>query len=118
MPFTELDTFMNAFDHDESDFKFITNGLFGYVSYDAVQYFEDIKFAEKKYDVYKTPDIIYSVFRNIIVIDHFKNEMYIFDHQLVGQSSASNLTEIADLVKSKKLPGLRIQLEKTMKLPM
>ena len=108
----ELNSFMKSFRIEDAGFKFITNGLFGYVGYDAVQYFEDIKFSETKNDEYKIPDIVYSVFRNIIVIDHFKNEMYIFDHQVTGDRAASNLHEIADLVKSKNYPDYRFQWNK------
>lgn len=99
-----LNDFMNAFDVETNGFKFITNGLFGYVAYDAVQYFEDIEFSGSKPDEYGIPDIQYSVYRNIIVIDHFKNEMYIFDHQVAGESNESNLQEIADLVRSRNFP--------------
>jgi anthranilate synthase component 1 len=105
----ELNDFMNAFQIEEGDFKFITNGLFGYVGYDAVQYFEDIKFSDSKNDEYRIPDIIYSVYRNIIVIDHFKNEMYIFDHQMEGEDAESNVDEITDLVRSKNYPDYRFQ---------
>ena len=108
----ELNSFMKSFRIEDAGFKFITNGLFGYVGYDAVQYFEDIKFSETKNDEYKIPDIVYSVFRNIIVIDHFKNEMYIFDHQVTGDRAATNLHEIADLVKSKNYPDYRFQWNK------
>jgi anthranilate synthase component 1 len=107
MAIDELNSFMKSFEIDDAGFKFITNGLFGYVGYDAVQYFEDIKFNKEKNDEYKIPDIVYSVFRNIIVIDHFKNEMYIFDHQVKGDPKESNLHEIADLVKSKNYPDYR-----------
>ena len=103
----ELNAFMQAFKADQMDQKFITNGLFGYIGYDAVQYFEDIKFSDAKEDEYGIPDIYYSVYRNIIVIDHFKNEMHIFDHQYQGDQSTSNLTEIADLVRSKNYPDYR-----------
>ncbi len=103
----ELNIFMKSFENEANDFKFITNGLFGYVSYDAVQYFEDIKFSDAKRDEYNIPDIVYSVYRNIIVIDHFKNEMYVFDHQLKTDGSTSNIREIVDLVKSKNYPDYR-----------
>jgi len=103
----ELNYFMKSFEIEGGDFKFITNGLFGYVGYDAVQYFEDIKFSEAKTDEYRIPDIVYSVYRNIIVIDHFKNEMHIFDHQVKGDAQPTNLQEIADLVKSKNYPDYR-----------
>jgi len=103
----ELSQFMNAFQTENAGFKFITNGLFGYVGYDAVKYFEDINLSEEKKDEYGIPDVIYSVYRNIIVIDHFKNEMYIFDHQSEDNLLESNLEEIADLVKSKNYPNYR-----------
>ncbi len=106
---SELNGFMQSFDQEISDFKFITNGLFGYMTYDAVQYYEDIKFDDAKRDEYNIPDILYSVYRNIIVIDHFKNEMYIFDHQVVGDKKESNLSEIADQVKSKNFPDYKFQ---------
>jgi anthranilate synthase component I len=105
----ELNRFMNSFETENADFKFITNGLFGYVAYDAVKYFEDIRLSASKKDEYGIPDIIYSVYRNIIVIDHFKNEMYIFDHQPAGNEEESNLKEISDLVKSKNYPDYRFQ---------
>lgn len=105
----ELNAFMQSFHIDDSEFKFITNGLFGYVGYDAVQYFEDIKFSDAKNDEYSIPDILYSVYRNIIVIDHFKNEMYIFDHQVSSKHEESNIQEIADLVKSKNYPDYKFQ---------
>lgn len=103
----ELNQFMNSFEVEEEGFKFITNGLFGYIGYDAVQYFEDIELSQKKKDEYGIPDIIYSVYRNIIVVDHFKNEMYIFDHQVKDNKKESNLKEISDLVKSKNYPDYR-----------
>lgn len=99
-----LDKYMKAFDSETLPFKFITNGIFGYVGYDAVQYFEDISFSDAKEDEYQIPDIRYAVYRNIMVIDHFKNEMHLFDHQPSDSSVTSNLTEITDLVKSKNYP--------------
>ena len=32
--------------------RFVSNGLFGFTSYDAVQHFEDIQFSEKEEDVH------------------------------------------------------------------
>ena len=101
---TALSDFLHAFQTDASEFKFISNGLFGYIAYDAVQHFEEISFSQEKPDEYKIPDILYKAYRNIIAINHFKNEMYIFDHQLEGSNAPGNLGEIADLVKSKNFP--------------
>ncbi|WP_406684387.1 anthranilate synthase component I family protein [Seonamhaeicola sp. MEBiC1930] len=63
----------------EENFKFINNGIFGYTAYDAVRYFEDVKISKKENSV-EIPDVYYAVYQNIIAINHFKNEAYIFSH--------------------------------------
>ncbi|WP_299252990.1 anthranilate synthase component I family protein [uncultured Lacinutrix sp.] len=83
--------------NSDDDFKFINNGIFGYTSYDAVKYFEDIEIS-KKPDSIEIPDIYYAVYQNIIAINHFKNEAYIFAHCF--NDNASNIDEILHLIKS------------------
>ena len=81
----------------EKQFKFINNGIFGYTAYDAVKYFEDVKIS-KKPDSLEIPDIYYAVYQNIIAINHFKNEAYIFAHCF---NTENNIEEILHLIKSK-----------------
>ena len=38
-----LSEFIKGFKADDQSYNFITNGLFGYISYDAVEHFEDIE---------------------------------------------------------------------------
>jgi anthranilate synthase component 1 len=80
-----------------TDFKFINNGIFGYTAYDAVKYFEDIEIS-KKSDALDIPDIYYAVYQNIIAINHFKNEAYVFAHCF---ESDNNIDEILQLIASK-----------------
>jgi anthranilate synthase component 1 len=80
-----------------TDFKFINNGIFGYTAYDAVKYFEDIEIS-KKPDALDIPDIYYAVYQNIIAINHFKNEAYVFAHCF---ESDNNIDEILQLIASK-----------------
>ncbi|TCK66872.1 anthranilate synthase component 1 [Winogradskyella wandonensis] len=76
----ELQQFTKRFNtNSEEEFKFINNGIFGYTAYDAVKYFEDITISKKDNSV-EIPDIYYAVYQNIIAINHFKNEAYIFAH--------------------------------------
>ena len=63
----------------EENFKFIHNGIFGYTAYDAVRYFEDVVISKKENSI-SIPDMYYAVYKNIIAINHFKNEAYIFAH--------------------------------------
>ena len=43
----ELSQFSKQFETESESFKFIKNGLFGYISYDAIQYLEKINIKEK-----------------------------------------------------------------------
>ena len=89
--------FGQKFNTDNLDFKFINNGLFGYVSYDAVQFFEDISIKKKEGDL-DIPEIYYAIYQNIIAINHFKNEAYIFAH---CYDQKSNIDEISQLIANK-----------------
>ncbi len=93
----EIHNFSQRFDVEDQDFKFIHNGLFGYINYDAVQYFEDISISKKEGDL-EIPDIYYAVYQNIIAINHFKNEAYIFAHCYKDES---NIEEISQLIANK-----------------
>jgi anthranilate synthase component 1 len=93
----EVEQFSKQFKTNENKFKFITQGLFGYISYDAIQYFEKIKIANKATEN-KIPEIYYAVYQNIIAINHFKNEAYIFCHSYENEN---NTNEIHQLLQAK-----------------
>ena len=92
-----IQEFSKQFHTETSNFKFINSGLFGYIAYDGVQYFEDIKIEKKKGDL-KLPDVYYAVYQNIIAINHFNNEAYIFDHNF---NTENNIKEIEQILKVK-----------------
>ncbi|MBO0322551.1 anthranilate synthase component I family protein [Muricauda sp. CAU 1633] len=88
-----IHNFGQHFSVKQNGFKFINNGLFGYMAYDAVRYFEDVEISKKE-DSVRIPDIYYAVYQNIIAINHFKNEAYLFAH---CYNSESNVDEIEQL---------------------
>jgi len=93
-----LEKFANSFSSEENnDFKFIHNGLFGYISYDAVRYFEAVTISKKEGDL-QIPDVYYAVYQNIIAINHFNNEAYIFSH---CYNSENNIPQLEQFLKSK-----------------
>ncbi len=92
-----INEFSLKFETSNSGFKFINNGLFGYIAYDGVKYFEKVSITKKDGDL-KLPDIYYAVYQNIIAINHFNNEAYIFDH---NYNSNSQLEEIEQFLKVK-----------------
>ena len=90
---TELQKFRNSFQTEANEFKFISNGLFGYTSYDAIQYFEKINVEKKSVDN-TIPELYYAVYQNIIAINHFKNEAYLFCHSLNDDNNISKIEQI------------------------
>lgn len=92
-----LHLFSQKFESNSNDFKFINNGLFGYMAYDAVRYFENITISKKNNSI-SIPDIHYAVYSNIIAINHFKNEAYIFAH---CYHTENNISEIEQLLNVK-----------------
>lgn len=56
-------------------------GLFGYMAYDSVRYLEDVKIDIKNSGI---PDVLYRVYRYLVVIDHFTNEMTLLEAQAEG----------------------------------
>ncbi|PDS24876.1 anthranilate synthase component I family protein [Flavobacterium branchiophilum] len=94
-----IQAFSEQFESEKNDFKFINNGLFGYISYDAVRYFEKVNIAKKE-NSNTIPDVYYAVYQNIIAINHFKNEAYIFCHSLDGKN---NIGEIEQLLQSRNI---------------
>lgn len=103
----ELTQFSQQFITDSETFKFINNGLFGYISYDAIQYFEKINIKEKSQEN-EIPLIQYAVYQNIIAINHFNNEAYIFCHSVDNQN---NIAEIEQILQNKSFASFNFKKE-------
>lgn len=71
--------FANKFKAEPNAHQFISNGLFGHITYDSVEYFEDIEIQEKSQET-AIPQILYRVYRYVIAINHFKDELHLFEH--------------------------------------
>ena len=92
----EINAFTTQFEtQKDTSFKFINNGMFGFTAYDAVKYFEDITISKKNNSIL-IPEMYYAVYQNIIAINHFKNEAYIFAH---CYESESNIDAIDHMIK-------------------
>ena len=50
-------------------------GLFGYTSFNAVRYFEDIDVKDETQAKNDAPDLLYILYKVVIVFDHFNNTM-------------------------------------------
>lgn len=97
----ELTDFIQSFKFNESYDSMIpsVHGLFGYTSYDAVRYFEEIEIGKTKTVGKNIPDLHYNLYQFVIAIDHFKNEAVIYQYSF-GET-ACELDVIEGLIKSR-----------------
>lgn len=84
------------------DVNVISSGLFGYFTFDAIEHFEDITLTREADDARNIPHMQYHVYRYVIAIDHFRNQLYIFEN-LSGNES-SDLERMEYLIQNKNFP--------------
>jgi anthranilate synthase component 1 len=111
-----LNNFKNEFAQVENDFPFPTNGLFGYLSYDAVQLFEDLEFRFRESETNNIPLAHYQVFQNVMVFDHYHNQLYVFDNQY--SNNDSKLEEIITVINHRDVAnyGFKCTEEETSEM--
>lgn len=71
------------------------NGLYGYTTYDSVQYFENIELNVKDAPS-AIPLMQYSFYRFIIAINHFNDEMTLIEN--IEEGTASRINEIQTII--------------------
>ena len=92
-----FDAFSKSIELDcESKLKSF-NGLYGYTTYDSVQYFENIKLNVKE-GPSKIPLMQYSFYRFIIAINHFNDEMTLIENVELG--AISRISEIETIIEA------------------
>lgn len=72
-------------------------GLYGYTSFNAVRYFEDIPVKDATCERNDAPDIMYILYRDILVFDHFNNTLTIVT---LCTDTAEGESVIADIQKA------------------
>lgn len=87
----------------------VAQGLFGYSTYDAVQFFDAIQLNKQKPGlkgsvpaVAEIPLMRYRLYQYVIAINHFKDELFICENAIEGIASEIDLVE--SLIKSKDVP--------------
>ncbi len=73
-------------------------GLWGYTSFNAVRYFENIEVKDETQEENDAPDVLYVLFRDTIVFDHFRNELVIM--QFLPDGSEDHLAELERVISS------------------
>ena len=77
-------------------------GLYGYTTYDAVQFFDTLKLSSRDRNETNIPLVRYRLYQYVITINHFKDELYLCENILTGVPS--ELAAIESLIRSKDVP--------------
>jgi len=81
----------------------VAQGLFGYSTYDAVQFFDTIQLdAHQPNEAPVIPLMRYRLYQYVIAINHFKNELFICENAIQG--IASEIEVVESLIKSRDVP--------------
>jgi len=76
-------------------------GLFGYTTFDAVQFFDTVKFRDRG-EKGAIPLMRYRLYQYVIAINHFKDELFICENRIAGVES--ELSVVESLIRSKDVP--------------
>ena len=107
----EIEAFKAKFTPDVVEEKrYISSGLFGYFTWNAVQHFEDITFSAESPDNEKIPTMQYHLYRYIIAIDHFRNEITLFKNTFNGDDT-DDLEKIEYIIQNKNFPEYSFKTE-------
>ena len=90
-----VENFAKQFESKKYPFKFITNGLFGFIAHEAVAHFDHLTLNPEKINL-NLPEIYYAVYQNIIAISLFNHEAHLFSH---SYDQSNNLDQIEKILK-------------------
>jgi len=91
--------FSQQFKSEDYPFKFISNGIFGYIAHDAVEHFENLELNQEKEGL-DIPEIFYAVYQNIIAISLFNHEAHLFSHIYDGKHNVETIEQLLEAKNS------------------
>lgn len=77
-------------------------GLYGYTTYDAVQFFDTIRLDGRHNGTSQIPLVRYRLYQYVIAINHFKDELFLCENIVSGVESDRDMVE--SLIRSKDVP--------------
>lgn len=103
-----LSAFLNSFSVNPVNTKIPSFGFFGYTAYNALQYFDTLKLNNKQ-EEFSIPDMVYKAYQFVIAIDHFRNEVIIFENLHDGKDS--RMEEVISIIQNRNFPLYSFKME-------
>lgn len=84
-------------------------GLFGYTAFDAVRYLEPVPVIESHHEENDAPDILYILYKYVLVFDHFKNRLTLVE--LLAEGEQPSLQEIKSLISDRNFASYNFETD-------
>ncbi|WKV12318.1 anthranilate synthase component I family protein [Marivirga harenae] len=103
----KLQDFINQFEAEDilKGEEFEESGFFGATGFDGVQYFEDINFEKVQEDI---PFLRYHFYRFVLVFDHFKDELHVFEHEINTKYEFTQ-DDLVQVILNRSVPQFKFQ---------
>lgn len=103
--FTLFQQFSDSFVESKGDTG-IANGLFGYISSDAISYFDSFSFKETETEI---PPIHFTFYRYVIAFNHFKDELIIYEN--VCEKETPSTDSVISIIRNKNVAEYPFKLD-------
>ena len=101
-----INRFINQFHVEGADKKVC--GLYGYTTFNAVKYFEQIPVKESRDGMNDAPDLLYILYKYVIVFNHFKNELTLVE--MLTEGEASGLAELESVIENRNFASYNFSI--------
>ncbi|MGV8877587.1 MAG: anthranilate synthase component I family protein [Sphingobacteriaceae bacterium] len=105
----QIQDFLSQFETEHENSRILSTGLFGYFTHETVEHFESIRLKKDADTTRKIPELQYHIYRYIIAIDHFRNELHIFKNHFEEEDLSKGLEKIEYLIQNKNFPEYHFQ---------
>ena len=97
-------SFMQRFEVESEEDKSVqfAQGLFGYFTFDTVQFFEKLAFKSSDDPINQVPVARYRLYQYVIAINHYKDELIFLENNIQGLESEASVVE--SLINNKDVP--------------
>ena len=90
-------------------------GLYGYTTFNAVKYFEHIPIKESHNEMNDAPDILYILYKYVIIFNHFKNELTLVE--ILSEGEESGLPQLEAAIENRNYASYNFSITGPVRSP-
>lgn len=94
--------FMSNFQFEGDEHQLKISALWGFTSFNAVRYFDNINVKDETQATNDAPDMLYVLFRYVLEFDHYNNMLYL--HELVAEGEQPNVKDLENRINRLNVP--------------